>query len=147
MRVAFALAVSILATPALAEARTLDRHIPAARCGRLVCGAPIDIVCHAQGERTATIVVPWSRADLPSSVMAGRLTRLTLSSGQYRSSLYGTPRLRARHGRTEAVFDIGPWFDGALFSLLQTSSDVRVSGDFGSYRVERRKDQTDPCAI
>ena len=147
MRVVLALAVAIFAAPSLTEARTVDRQIPAARCGRLVCGAPIDVVCHAQGGRTATVVVPWSRADLPSSVLAGTLTRLTFSSGQYRSSLYGSPRLRTRHGRSEAVFDIGPWFDGALFALLQTSSDVRVSGDYGSYRVERRKGQADPCAI
>lgn len=146
MRSALLLCLALLALPSQASADVRDVQIPAARCGRLVCGAPIDVVCEDNGWRSAVVVVPWSRVDLPPSVMAGSLVRLTFSSGQYRSSLYGSPRLRVRNGKTEAVFDVGPWASGNLFGLLATSLDVRVSGDYGAYRVERPRGKADPCA-
>lgn len=138
MRLTLTLALVFACVPVLSPAAFAQSHhdqIPAARCGRITCGVPIDVSCSNQGDRLTTVVVPWSRKDLPSSVMAGTLTRLTFSTGPYRSSLYGWPRLRTRHGKTEAVFDLDNGTNGTLFSLLRTSRDVRVSGDYGSYLV------------
>lgn len=146
MRFIMATIVILFALPQWASAHGHQSTIPAAPCGGRVCGPAIDVVCHSHGG-IATVVVPWSRSDLPSTVMAGTLTRLTFSSGPYRSSLYGTPHVRTRRAKAEAVFDLDVSASHVLVSLLHTSNDVRVSGDYGSYRVVRPKSGSLPCQL
>ena len=115
------------------------------KCGARPCGAPIEVRCEGDGKRQAIVVVPWSRTDLPARVMAGTLTRLTFSNGAYRSSLYGFPRMRVRDKQEEAVFDLNSFNDGALLTLLRSSENFRVSGDYGSYKVNGFGTQAPTC--
>jgi len=141
MRFVTAILIGLLALPQIADAAT--QTVRPLRYGVATSGYPIELSCGPGAESGATVVIPWSRSDLPSSVMAGQLTRITFATGPTRKSYYGFPTLRTVKGKTMAVFDLDAFSTSGLVSLLHSSIDVVVASNYGSYRVRSPKDG--PC--